>query len=172
MPLIVEDGTGKDLAESYASVADMNAYATAYNPPAEPIDDAEKERALRRAALWIDASYHGRWKGRRATALQALAWPRVGAVDPEGFPITSNAVPREVVYATIEVAIAILEGAKLDTRPDQAPALSRKRVKAGPVETETEYASPGRSPRFSRVDGLLADLLDASSPFVGTAVRV
>ncbi len=172
MPIIVEDGTGKDLAESYASVEDLNAYGTAYNPPAERVDDVEKERALRRATLWIDASYQGRWKGRRATALQALAWPRVGAVDPEGFPITSHAVPRGVVHATIEVATAILEGAKLDTRPDQASPVARKRVKAGPVETETEYALPSRSPRFSRVDGLLADLLDASSPFVGTAVRV
>ncbi len=172
MPLIVEDGNGRDLAESYASVEDLNAYATAHNPPAGLIDDAEKERALRRATLWIDASYHGRWKGRRATALQALAWPRVGAVDPEGFPIASDTVPRGVVYATIEVATAILEGAKLDTWPDQAPALSRKRVKAGPVETEIEYALPGRSPRFSRVDGLLADLIDRTSSFVGTAVRV
>ena len=172
MPLIVEDGSGKDLAESYASVEDMNAYGTVYNPPTRPVDDAGKQRALRRATLWIDASYHGRWKGRRATALQALAWPRVGAIDPEGFPIRSDVVPRRVAYATIEVAIAILEGANLDTRPDQAPAVARKRVKAGPVETETEYALPSRLPRFSRVDGLLADLIDRTSSFVGTAVRV
>ncbi|HEX2554235.1 MAG TPA: DnaT-like ssDNA-binding protein [Microvirga sp.] len=172
MALIVEDGTGMDLAESYASVEEMDAYDVARNAPAEAVDLAAQERALRRATAWIEATYHGRWKGRRATALQGLAWPRVGAVDPEGFSIASTSVPRAVKHATIEVAIAILEGASLDTRPDQTAAVSRKRVKAGPVETETEYALPARSPRFSRVDGLLVGLIDATSNFVGTAVRV
>jgi hypothetical protein len=155
--MIVETGTGLNNADSYVSLAEANAYATARAWAGWTGTDAAKEAALVTATSYIDTNY--RFKGSLLTLTQSLAWPRVDVTDIEGRPLTG--VPVNVKSATIELAMRALI-APLVASPETA-AVKRKRVKAGSVETETEYAisvgsssDPSPSPMADR---LLAGLL-------------
>lgn len=172
MALAVETGAGLPDAESYGSVADCAAYAAARGLafPASP--EAAAEAALRRATAFIDGK-RGRFPGfRRMARAQALEWPRIGASDAAGNAVPFDAIPSEIVKATFEAAIREI-ATPGSMAPDQTPAIRRKRVKAGPVETETEYAGGGFNvaTSFSMIESLLAGLLGAQSHFTGTAVR-
>lgn len=74
MTLIIEDGTGKPDAESYASAEDLAMYAVKFGTVI-PAGVPEQEALLRRAALAMDGKT---WKGRKMSSEQALAWPRRG----------------------------------------------------------------------------------------------
>ena len=68
---------------------------------------ANKEKALVMATRVIDAEYQ--FSGVRATATQALQWPRASVRDPDGEDdLASNAVPVAVRDATGELARALL----------------------------------------------------------------
>lgn len=104
MALIVEDGTGKDDAESYVSVVDLKAYADARGLSYGSASDLTLEQKLREAATYIDARY--RYKGSRTKAAQALEFPRDALVDWSGLTVTG--VPRRVKQAACELAIKAL----------------------------------------------------------------
>ncbi|WP_395383333.1 DnaT-like ssDNA-binding protein [Mesorhizobium sp. UC22_110] len=120
--LIVEDGSGLANAESYVSASDAASYAAdrGLTFPASPADKAEA--ALRRATAYIDNTYRTRFPGQRKKfRLQALEWPRVGVVDMNGFPVTGDEVPVEVVRATCEAAVRELASPG-SLNPDVTPA--------------------------------------------------
>ena len=109
LTLIKEDGSGRSDANSYASVADGDAYheghlyATAWTAATT----ANKEKALVFATRLIDAEF--RFKGTKASATQALQWPREGCRDADGDDYLANdAVPAAVVNATCEMARELL----------------------------------------------------------------
>ena len=110
LTLIKEDGTGKSDANSYASVADGDAYheghlyATAWTGATT----GKKEAALVMATRLIDA--HFRFLGARVSEAQALAWPRTGCPNPEmrRYLLPSSAVPTALVQATAETARALI----------------------------------------------------------------
>src|SRR5215510_14550124 len=109
LTLVKEDGTGKADANSYANVADGDAYfdghlyATAWTGASAP----NKEKALVFATRLIDSQFQ--FNGWRAHDQQALQWPRQRCPDPDkGLPITvllltsgsyvdDNVVPQGVV---------------------------------------------------------------------------
>ena len=103
MNLILEDGTGLANANSYASVAEADAYhdrrlhSLTWTAATTPV----KERALAMASRTLDAMTV--WQGSRATATQALAWPRTGVVY-DGLLIDGETVPAPVKNATAELA--------------------------------------------------------------------
>src|SRR5471030_2166262 len=72
MTLIIEDGTGKPDAESYASAEDLAMYAVKFGVVI-PADVVAQEALLRRAALAMDGKT---WKGRKTNSEQGLSWPR------------------------------------------------------------------------------------------------
>lgn len=172
MALVVETGTGAADAESYGSVADCAAYATARGLTFAETPAPAAEAALRRATVFIDGK-RGRFPGYRLNGRdQALEWPRNGASDAAGNAIASNSIPVEIVRATFEAAVREL--AKPGSlSPDLTPAIRMKRVKAGPVETETEYAGAGHTAAVNStaIECILSGLLGARSYFTGTAVR-
>jgi hypothetical protein len=113
LTLIKEDGTGKTDANSYASVADGDAYheghlyATAWTGASA---DA-RAAALVMATRLIDAQFQ--FDGRRAQAAQRLQWPRVDCRDPDadgwnGGTVGAATVPRNVLEATCETARALI----------------------------------------------------------------
>ena len=66
MALIVEDGTGLETAESYASVAQADARLAALGMTNwATLTTTEKEQALRRATVAMVQFFGGRWKGAR-----------------------------------------------------------------------------------------------------------
>jgi len=108
LTLIKEDGTGLANANSYANVADGDAYHDAhlYAATWTAAITATKEKALVMATRLIDANYL--FHGQAILSTQALMWPRWGADDPdmrggEAF-YPDNAIPSALVKATCEVA--------------------------------------------------------------------
>lgn len=104
MPLIVEDGTGLANAESYLSVADLKSYADARGRSYAGKADTALENALRIATNYVDTKW--RYKGDRATALQALEFPRTSLIDWSGYSITG--IPGRLKNATAELALKSL----------------------------------------------------------------
>ena len=113
LTLTKEDGTGKADANSYADVADGDAYheghlyASAWT--AATADN--KAASLVMAARVIDAEMQ--FNGVKATEAQALQWPRADCRDPDavatsGGVVASNVVPKSLVDATCELARELL----------------------------------------------------------------
>src|SRR5688500_5616643 len=117
MVLVKEDGTGKPDSNTYALVADADAfheghlYATAWTGAST----ANKEKALVLATRLIDASYQ--FNGAKASSTQALQSPRESAIDPDRLATARNAlstvissyfdsdkIPKALVDATCEMA--------------------------------------------------------------------
>lgn len=170
MTLVVEDGTGLSTAESYVSVADCAAYATARALSFSTEDTAAAEAALRRATAWIDGQYRSRFSGvRQHRRLQALEWPRGWAEDNECNPISASEVPVEIVHATCEAAVR-----ELAKPGSMSPDLKRggaiKRVKAGSVEVEYGAGATATTV-FATIDGILASLLRPRSAYTARAAR-
>lgn len=105
--LIPEDGTGMPNANSYASLAEADAYADAHLYAQEwtAADVDRKTVALVMASRVLDSSTD--WIGSRSHADQGLAWPRTGA-KYDGVLIGQN-VPRAVKNATAELARLLMK---------------------------------------------------------------
>lgn len=121
MPLIVEDGTMPENANSYVSLADADAYLVQRGLwEATPADGDEalttkKETALIRA---FDALNTLKWKGNVPNWQRVTAWPRENVPmpgpksrdkdEPEFLP--DNIVPGAVVQAQMELAALVYGG--------------------------------------------------------------
>ena len=84
LSLIKEDGSGKADANSYASVADGDAYHEGhlYASAWDDASDANQAAALLMATRLIDVEY--RFNGQRVLTAQALQWPRMDCPEPSG----------------------------------------------------------------------------------------
>ena len=174
MTLIVEDGTGRSDAESYASVDFTDAYHLARgNTLWATLNATEKEQALRRATEFMGESYRLRWAGYRTTDAQALDWPRyeVPRKDgPGGYAscpsyYDSQSVPDEVTRACAALAFKAAGG---DLAPDLGQAVKRKKV--GPIEIEYADYSP-QTKRYRSIDMILAPLMKGSGGLSISLVR-
>jgi hypothetical protein len=142
--IIKEDGTGKVDANSYADVADGNAYhaghlyATAWTAAS----DDQKAAALVMATRLIDAEYQ--FNGVQTTNEQSLSWPRYRCPDPDRDTVAritrllmwdnwlpENLVPKNVVAATCELARELL----IVDRTAAPPGEGLKYYNAGGVQT-------------------------------------
>lgn len=115
LTLIKEDGTWRVDANSYADVADGDAYFDGhlYATQWTAATQANKEKALVFATRLIDAERQ--FKGVKATDTQALQWPRANCPDPDAAAesgaaavLASDQVPSAVVKATCELAKELL----------------------------------------------------------------
>jgi hypothetical protein len=171
VPLIVEDGTGLPDADSYVSLVDFKAYADAYGLDYSSNSDGEVEQAIRRGTAFIDGTYGSRWPGDAVNGReQTLDWPRVKAEDVAGNDVPSDAVPKEVVTATSQASWRELVAPR-SLQPDLARggAIKRKRSRAEPVESETEYF-PGAvaGSTYTEIDDTLAPLIGRQTQGQGT----
>jgi hypothetical protein len=162
MALIVEDGTARADAESYASVADADTYFTNRgNATWAALDTAAKEQALRAATDYMRQTYRLHWTGMRVTGTQALDWPRawVALVDaPSGYRSVPSYVPLNVIPAEVKNACAELavRSTVAPLSPDLGTQVLRETV--GPISVE--YAPGARqAPRYAAVDAILAPYL-------------
>jgi hypothetical protein len=121
LTLIKEDGTGRADANSYANVADGDAYFDAhlYATAWTGATSDRKAQALVMATRLIDSQFQ--FNGSRTSASQALQWPRAACADPDRGLVTLSAllpilssfvpydsVPAAVVQATCEMARELL----------------------------------------------------------------
>ncbi|KPG98343.1 hypothetical protein AEQ67_13395 [Pseudomonas sp. RIT-PI-q] len=140
MTLIIEDGSGKPDAESYASAEDLVMYAGKFGvtiPAGEPAQEA----LLRRAALAMDGKT---WKGRKTDSDQALAWPRRGVeLDQQIKP--DNYLPARIQYGQMALA-AEIHTDDIDPIDQRKGAITLDRVEGAVTR---EYASiPNTSGRL------------------------
>ena len=142
MALVVEDGTGKTDSDSYISIVDADTYNAAHEADTvyDVLDDTDKEKYLRLAAQDIGVMFYTRWRGSRSNETQAMPWPRAGVIDYDGYLIEDDDMPLVLGYAQTELAIKYANGTgRITATPSDAGVVKRKKVKAGPVESETEY---------------------------------
>lgn len=154
MPLIVEVGAGLSNAEAYCSVAFATEFHSARGNSAwiDLGNDTVREALLRKATDAMLALYRERWKGTRATATQALCWPRLDVV-ADGYPRAADEVPVEVQKACAILALKAISG---DLDPDPTQAVQRKKV----ASLEIEYFAPTQALK------LHAAVTDLLKPFL------
>lgn len=101
--MIVETGERIDNADSYVSVEFADSYfiAHGFSSWAE-MPEEDKEIALIKATEYTDASFD--WRGKKATQEQALAFPRTGLIDNDGY--TVEGVPYKVKQAVCDAIMA------------------------------------------------------------------
>ena len=152
LTLVKEDGTGKDDANSYASVDDADAYheghlyATAWTGASE----GQKEAALVMATRLVDSQFQ--FGGAQAVSGQALQWPRVSCLDPDAESsllsdryVPSDVVPKAVSGATCEMARELL----VADRTAAPPGEGLKYQNVG--TTQTGYDKSDTRPVISHV---------------------
>ncbi len=158
LTLIKETGAGLVDANSYANVADGNAYhdghlyATAWTGAS----DDQKAVALVMASRLIDAEFQ--FNGTRTNAVQGMQWPRAKCPEPDAIhvplqallPIPSDyvrydSVPKAVVQATCEMARELL----IADRTTAPPGEGLKYQNVG--GTQTGYDKTDRRAVLSQV---------------------
>jgi hypothetical protein len=171
MALTVEDGSGVAGADSYISVADAETYCTARGLTFATGTTDNKEAALRRATVALDAMYRTRFPGYRTNARsQVFEWPRQAAFDMEENVIASNEIPIEVKNAVCEMAVRELAEAG-SMMPDLERGGHIQSLRAGSVGIEFGNNALATT-TFQLIDGILASLLGpAPSRMSGVAVR-
>jgi hypothetical protein len=162
MALIVEDGTGKAGAESYAEVAEVDLYHSNRGTLSwSLLDQPTKEQCLRKATDYMVAEYRMRWKGQRRTVAQALDWPRVGVISPDFasnlsfrtyglIQVLFNVVPPEVKKACAELAYRASIG---ELSPDLTQGVKTETV--GPISVTYDSNSPQHI-RYVHIENTLA----------------
>jgi hypothetical protein len=127
LTLIKEDGTGKPDANSYAAVADGDAYHDGHLYAADwtGANSTTKAAALVMATRLIDAFYQ--FRGFKAHDAQALQWPRelardddalsqpgISVLAPRDEYFANNALPKLLRDATIETARELIKANRAD----------------------------------------------------------
>jgi hypothetical protein len=167
MALTVEDGTIKEGAESYVTVADADTYHTnRLNAAWGTATTPAKEAALRKATSYIDWKYVTRWKGQRVFPAQPLMWPRnyVLQFEEEAFIgyanqpvyINSSTIPQCLKDAACEAALRALSG-------ELAPDLDRGgKVNTVRVGNIWQVYESGANPNtvYQKIEHLLRSLLN------------
>lgn len=137
MTLIIEDGTGKTDANSYASVAIADSYFNSRGV-SNWFGANGQTSALIRSTDYIELKYSSRFLGQKATGDQSLSFPRINSGIWD-----SNEIPINLIWACCEYALIALTSDLLLTSQLNSNGLLtyKKREKVGPIETE--FALPG-----------------------------
>lgn len=100
--MIFDSTIGGALATSYISLTMLDDYFvnTSYSLN---WDEDEKQTRLMEATWRLEQEDY---LGSRLTISQALKWPRIGLFDWNELPIYTNAIPKQLIAATCELAAA------------------------------------------------------------------
>jgi hypothetical protein len=150
MAFVVETGAGLADANSYASVADADAYVADRGIAGwATLSSTVKQQSLIRGTDYLEQTYREAWRGFRVTSTQALSWPRSDVV-VDTFLVAANVVPKAVIRACIEMALRASDGDELIS--DLGQQVVREKVDV--IETQyAPYSSP--SVRYPAVNRLL-----------------
>lgn len=153
MALTIEDGTAKTNADSFATVAEAQAFATARNLTL-PETDAEIEKLLVKAADFL-IGLEPHFQGFRVGLNQRLPFPRFNVIQ-NGYYVDSDAIPETLKEAQIRLAIS---ANTTELRPD-GTGQEITREKIGPIETEYGKTGSGTvNPQFNQAMDFLKPLM-------------
>lgn len=154
MSLIVETGEGLANANSYASIAEANAYFLERNDAEwAALTDSAKGASLINATEFLDSTFADAYSGSKSTYEQALQWPRIDAIS-DRFDLASNIVPREIKIATYQMALRASRGKPLVA--DQSQRVKREKVDVLEIEYQ-DSSSPAEV--YSYVNSILKPIL-------------
>jgi len=158
MAFIVEDGTGLATANSYVSVAYADDFhSDRGNTSWASATTATQQAALIKATDYVESNYTI-ITGSVLVSTQALQWPRIMAIDRNGFILDSASVPRVVKDAACILALVVADGTDINAPIER----TTKREQAGPVEVEYTDNAAART-IYAEVNGLLRGLVSSSS---------
>lgn len=163
MALLVEDGSGVQGAESYASIAFIKAYwanrpQSALAAAIASATDATIEGAAREATGFADATWGNYYRGKRAGYVQGLMWPRTDAFDEQDYPLPP--VPPELQAAVAELAARAVSAA-LAQDYDRGNMVTSEQV--GPIRIQYEPGGPTQK-TYGVIALTLAPILTGSQP--------
>lgn len=154
MPLIVEDGTGIEDANSYVDLAEAREIA-AIRGISLSDSDPELTAQLVTASDRI-TSYEMSFTGERATGIQGLSYPRIHSTR-YCKPYPSDSIPKELKLAQVTLADILQSGFNLWAQPT-VEGITREKV--GPIETEyaESVATDTENPYFAQIESILSPL--------------
>lgn len=147
--------------DTYISVADANIYLklAIHADSWSSASSGDKEKALVTATRQLDRQ---NWEGSKYedAPTQVLDFPRSGLVDDEGDEVDETTVPQQIIDATCELGLALLDNTQL--QDESSTGSNIKSLKAGSAEIEYIRATSGK--RFPTiVDELIGLWLTAGS---------
>ena len=154
--------------DTYVSVSDANTYfkLAIHSSSWDSASNSTREKALATATrsldrqLWLGSKYE-------EAPTQMLEFPRSGLTDKNGDPVDETTVPQEVIDATCEYGLALIEDDSIQNQANTGSNI--KRLKAGSAEIEYIRGTNGK--RFSTIISELIGLwLSASSQYSGPFV--
>lgn len=161
MTLVVEDGTGLDNANSYASVETADTYFADRGVTAwAALDEAAKEQALIKATEYADIRWGDELRSRPLESDQELEMPRRSLRDRYGEEISG--LPRDWVRGVLEYAIVATTNS-LTNNPvrRQEEELRSQRVTVGPITRSNTYFSQAETkPSSSSQDFIVYPIAD------------
>ena len=161
---------GSATANSYSTIAEADSYHQTHVTPAvwDAASSDEKCKALQMATRLLDQRFE--WNGVAAGSTQALLWPRVGVVGPQGYLLANDTIPTAVKQATAEQARLLLTSDT--TVQSEATVQGLKRVVAGPIELEFSGAAAASKPIPDSVAGFLVPFYGSLTGVGGGAVTL
>jgi len=140
-------------SNSYATVADADAYNATYPQDVDgdlwaELDTDLKNRALIQSTRQFETAV--RWYGAASTTTQRLAFPRLGLIYPStGQAVPSGIIPEELKWAVSEQARIIAQADRAAENTSASQGL--KRLKAESVELEWIDRPPGDTGRLQTI---------------------
>lgn len=154
MAFVVEDGTGKSDANSYASVAQADAYFFDRMITGWSGTTTEKQAYLIKATDYIDTRFGRKFISSKSSETQSLEFPRVDI----------SGIPAKLIMATCEYALRA-KTSPLAPDPVQDATggkVAAKKTIVGPITTSITYAekiSISHFKMYPYADELLATLV-------------
>lgn len=165
MALIIEDATIVSGADSFATLAELRAYASARGVTL-PADDVKLEALARKSTDYMK-SLEPRFSGDRVSATQAMPFPRKN-LDIYGFKVDPATIPPQVKEA--QCAICMIYSTT-DLMPVNTGKGQVIRQKTDVLETQWSESSYVGSPSSPLIDAALAPLFK-SGGLTAITVRV
>lgn len=164
MALVIEDGSGVAGANSYISVVDAQAYATARG-----LAVVITEASLIRACDYLE-SLRAEYQGTKTDEDQALQWPRYGAY-LDGASIDSDEIPDVLPKAQAQLACDILAGTDIMPTGDGREVLSEA-VQGAVSVTYAQTGAGIAQPALTAARALIDPLLSTTGAMTFSTVRV
>lgn len=161
MPLIIEDGSIVENANSYLTVQEVRDFASArgYSLPNQ---DSEVEVLVIKAMDYLE-SLADKYKGvKTAPSEQELQWPRYDVYVEEQY-VESYLIPKSIKNALAQCVVESVSAPLVS-----APQPTVKKNKVDIIETEYFDSGVSRSEvDFTRIESFLAPLIKSSGFSIG-----
>lgn len=153
MALIVEDGSGKTDSNSYATVAELDSYASLRGITLTAADDSAKEVLLIKAMDYLE-SLQGSYKGIKSNQYQFLQWPRYN-VWIDSYYISSDSIPKDMINAQLIAAVIVDGGGEL--QPTVTPKVLSEKIDTLAVTYSDSSMNNTLYPQLTSAIGPLVD---------------